>query len=404
MSELSPPIQTDFDFDRIIDQIEGQLPGPHLIFFAGIHGNEPSGVWALRNVLQKIRKEKIPLKGKVTALAGNLRALQKGKRFEENDLNRLWTKKNIEALSKDNFQPENEDEIELEELFALIQEIIRNQSGPLYFFDLHTTSSQSIPFIPVNDSLINRAFAQQYPLPLILGIEEYIEGPMLSYINELGFVSFGFEGGQHTDPNSVKNHERFIQLSLAFAGSCDSKTMNVEESLNVWKKEYGSFQEFYEIFFRFEVEPESEFKMNPGFKSFQEVTKGEKLAISGGKAVHSPKNTQIFMPLYQAQGRDGFFLIRKTPQLFLSLSAFLRKRKLDRLITWLPGVQWASPEKDAMRVDLRIAKFLAKPILHLFGYRAMQKSDHYMIIWNREWRSRFKDYQEESWYQSDLPS
>ena len=113
-------------------------------------------------------------------------------------------KKNIEALSKDNFQPVNEDEIELAELFALIQEIIQNQSGPLYFFDLHTTSSQSIPFIPVNDSLINRAFAQQYPLPLILGIEEYIEGPVLSYINELGFVSFGFEGGQHTDPISVK--------------------------------------------------------------------------------------------------------------------------------------------------------------------------------------------------------
>jgi len=77
-------------------------------------------------VLQKIRNEKIRINGKVTALAGNLRALQKGKRFEEKDLNRLWTKKNIEALSKDNFQPVNEDEIELAELFALIQEIIQN--------------------------------------------------------------------------------------------------------------------------------------------------------------------------------------------------------------------------------------------------------------------------------------
>jgi len=83
VSELSPPIQTDFDFDRVIDQIEGETPGPHLIFFAGIHGNEPSGVWALRNVLQKIRNEKIRINGKVTALAGNLRALQKGKRFKK---------------------------------------------------------------------------------------------------------------------------------------------------------------------------------------------------------------------------------------------------------------------------------------------------------------------------------
>jgi len=186
----------------------------------------------------------------------------------------------------------------------------------LYFFDLHTTSSQSIPFIPVNDSLINRAFAQQYPLPLILGIEEYIEGPVLSYINELGFVSFGFEGGQHTDPISVKNHERFIQLSLAFAGSCDSKNMNVKESLNVWKKEYASFQDFYEIFFRFEVKPESEFKMNLGYRSFQQVVKGEKLATSEGKAVLAEKNTDFYAALSSSGKRWIFSDSENTPAIF----------------------------------------------------------------------------------------
>ena len=35
------------------------------------------------------------------------------------------------------------------------------------------------------------------------GIEEYLNGPLLSYINELGYVAFGFEGGQHDDISAI---------------------------------------------------------------------------------------------------------------------------------------------------------------------------------------------------------
>lgn len=386
------------DYDRVIDTLQGKLPGPHLVFFAGIHGNEPLGVLALKNVIQKIRSEKSLLRGKITAIAGNVRALRQGHRYNQLDLNRLWTKKNIDALSEKQFFPQNEDEEELIELFTLVQTILLNQSEPLYFFDLHTTSSMSIPFIPVNDSLLNRAFARKYPLPLILGIEEYIQGPILSYINELGYVSFGFEAGQHTDPMSLKNHEIFIQLSLSFAGACTPEAMNLSQHLTFWKMNYGEHQNFYEIFFRFGIEPGAQFQMIPGFASFQPVHKGKKLADYNGKPIHSPRNARLFMPRYQPQGEDGFFLIRRTPRLFLQVSAFLRKQKLDRLITWLPGVNWASDERDSLLVDLRIARLLTRPILHLFGYRSSQRDQNHLRIWNRESKSRYKDYQNEPWY------
>lgn len=388
------PIETD----RIIDQLVGELPGPHLVFFGGVHGNEPSGIFALKNIIQKIRDKKIPLKGKITAIAGNLWALHHRERFQKKDLNRLWTKENIEALTKGQFTPSNEDEEQFIELHDLILKIIDKQSGPLYFFDLHTTSSQSIPFIPVNDSLINRSFASQYPVPLILGIEEYIDGPMLSYINDLGYVSFGFEAGQHEDAISVKNHEIFIQLSLAFAGACTEEDMQVTEHLAFWDKIYGPYEHFYEINFRFHVNQELPFQMMPGFKSFQSVKKGEKIAVYGENEIFAHKNTIIFMPLYQSKGEDGFFLIRKTPEIFLKISAFLRKNKLDQIITWLPGVRWASEEKDAMIVNLQIARFLAKPILHLFGYRFVQRDQNHLIIWNRERKSRYRDYINEPWF------
>nr|WP_290427063.1 succinylglutamate desuccinylase/aspartoacylase family protein [Algoriphagus limi] len=376
------------------------MPGPQLIFFGGIHGNEPSGVYALKNIIQKIRDEKIPLKGKITAIAGNLWALKRKERFQKKDLNRLWTKKNVEALDHGHFTPSNEDEEQFVELHDLIQEIIAHQSGPLYFFDLHTTSSQSIPFIPVNDSLINRNFANLFPVPLILGIEEYIEGPVLSYINDLGYVSFGFEAGQHKDPISVYNHEIFIQLALAFSGACSEADMNVNQHLEFWGKKYGPYEHFYEIIFRFHVNQKIPFQMMPGFESFRGVKKGEKLAVYGNEDIFAHKNTQIFMPLYQSKGEDGFFLIRKTPEIFLKISAFLRKNKLDQIITWLPGVRWTSEEKDSMIVDLRIARFLAKPILHLFGYRFVQRDQTHLIIWNRERKSKYRDYENESWFKT----
>ncbi|WP_290508529.1 succinylglutamate desuccinylase/aspartoacylase family protein [Algoriphagus sp.] len=384
--------------DRFIDQLEGDLPGPHLVFFGGIHGNEPSGVFAFKNVIQKIRDKKIPLKGKITGIAGNLWALQRKERFQKKDLNRLWTRENIEALNQGHFVPSNEDEEQFVELHDLILKIIANETGPLYFFDLHTTSSQSIPFIPVNDSLINRNFANQFPIPLILGIEEYIDGPVLSYINELGYVSFGFEAGQHEDPLSVKNHEIFIQLSLAFAGACSQEDMEVTQHLEFWDRKYGPYEHFYEINFRFHVDQKIPFQMMPGYESFQAVKKGEKLAIYDNKEIFATKDTMVFMPLYQSKGEDGFFLIRKTPEIFLKISSFLRKNKLDKIITWLPGVRWTSEEKDSMIVDLRVARLLAKPILHLFGYRFVQRDQTHLIIWNRERKSKYRDYENEAWF------
>jgi hypothetical protein len=87
-------------------------------------------------------------------------------------------------LGAGTFKPNNEDEKQQLFIQETINLILEEESGPFYFFDLHTTSSDTIPFITVNDSLLNREFTSMYPLPSILGIEEYLEGPLLSYINE----------------------------------------------------------------------------------------------------------------------------------------------------------------------------------------------------------------------------
>ena len=63
--------------------------------------------------------------------------------------------------------------------------------------DLHSTSADGLPFATVGDTMRNRRFAQNLPVTILLGIEEQLDGTMLEYLNNLGAVTLGFEGGQH---------------------------------------------------------------------------------------------------------------------------------------------------------------------------------------------------------------
>ena len=84
--------------NRIIGHLKGSTNGPTLVFFGGIHGNEPSGVEAIQEVFLRIEKEKLSLNGNIYGIRGNVKALLAKKRFLDHDLNRLWTIDNIEKL------------------------------------------------------------------------------------------------------------------------------------------------------------------------------------------------------------------------------------------------------------------------------------------------------------------
>ena len=75
--------------DRVIDHIVGTEEGPTMVFFGGIHGNEPAGVFALRQVFDEIRSKKLSVKGEIYAISGNLGALETHQRFQQEDLNRI---------------------------------------------------------------------------------------------------------------------------------------------------------------------------------------------------------------------------------------------------------------------------------------------------------------------------
>ena len=390
-------LQKTISIERIIGKIQGKEDGPTIIFFAGIHGNETAGVFALNQVFNSINKEQV--KGTIYGVSGNLKALEQNQRFINEDLNRIWLKDNLKSL--ENKRELNYEEEELKQLFFILNKIINKENTPLYFIDLHTTSSKTLPFITINDALINRKFSVLFPVPIVLGIEEYLDGPLLSYINGLGYVSLGFESGQHDEKSAIINSVAFIYLALAYAEIINEKDIpNFNHYVKQLKKESQKNKGIYEVIYLHRILNGEKFKMKPDFKNFQRVTKGTIVANNNGKTIITPYNAQLFMPLYQEKGKEGFFIIKRIAPFFLKLSELLRKIKADNLFIIFPGVSWENKEKKALLVNLNTAKFMVKPLFHLLGYRNKQIDKTHLKLYNRERVAKNKMYKNKFWYKN----
>jgi predicted deacylase len=383
---------------RIIGDIEGSASGPVLMFIAGIHGNEPSGVLALQEVFDELETAQTPIHGRLIGVTGNLPALARNARFISKDLNRIWNRNFMDVFRErsGNFpgaeQPASDDAVaehaEQVELFRLIEPFIE-QDRTTYFIDLHSTSAPSVPFIAINDQLNNRSFALQFPVPTVLGIEEYLEGPLLSYLNDFGPVALAFEAGQHDDPESVKTHKSFVYQAMVTAGvlqethSSNGHSGKSEHRLRL--ENLGcAHHDFFEVVFRKSISPNDGFSMKPGYKNLSHIKKDEVLARDHTGEIRSPMSGQIFMPLYQSSGEDGFFVVRRVPTWALKLSSVLRKVNFERFLTWLPGVSKSQKHPDALIVNKHVARILAKQLFHLLGYRRKQEDGKVMIFSRRE--------------------
>lgn len=303
-----------FNKSRLISKIEGDPKGPTIVFSGGIHGNEPAGVLALVRVFNKIKERNIEVKGSLLALIGNRKALHINQRFIKNDLNRLWTPENIHHLHNGGFNdkkltPEIDEMIEIDDL--LMNFIKGKSSKNRYFIDLHTTSSTTIPFAAIDKIKNSIDFAMQLPLPFIINLDEFLQGTLLHYLDHINFGAMVFEAGRHEDPMAVEIHEALVWLVLYTAGAISKKDISNYDALMTLLS--GINQNPHQVFKITHREPNNNgsFKMLTGFVNFQPITKGQPLASYNGHRIMSQKDGHIFMPLYQNQGLDGYFIVEK---------------------------------------------------------------------------------------------
>ncbi|MEB2776282.1 succinylglutamate desuccinylase/aspartoacylase family protein [Algoriphagus sp. D3-2-R+10] len=286
-----------------------QTPGPYLLVSGGVHGNEPSGVLALQRVFRKLYKEKPKLKGKIVGVAGNIVALKKGVRLIDKDLNRVCTLENEKQL-KTHKKLDFHEGSEFNELLAIVEKLENEAfNTEFHFMDLHTTSSSTAPYISVNRREESFAFAKQMPLPVVKGIEKYIPGHFDHYQTLKGHTGFTMEAGQHDDPKSVDYHEAAIWLILVKTGMLEESSTAYEHFYKLLESASPTNDNF-KVTFRQDIGKGQVFKMDPGYSNFTEINKGQRLASLDGESILSDSKGRVFLPLYQSQGSDGFFIVK----------------------------------------------------------------------------------------------
>lgn len=304
---------------RVIVEYRGAEEGPMLIVIGAMHGNEPMGIKAISILEKMLEVEPITnpgfkFHGNFIGMIGNLTAYESNERYISKDMNRQWSIENVSRIrNADESELDTEDKEMLDILSAIEEALDVYKTKKLYILDLHTTSSHGGIFsIPAeNEESLN--LAKDLHAPVVKGMLRGIKGTTLHYFNSdnmpVETVTVTFEAGQHEEHKSINRAIAAI-ISLMRSIRC-VKSDDVENIHDQILLEYSKdLPSVTELVLRHPVHEEDQFIMEPGYKNFQEVKKGDLLAKDKNGNIYCPQNGRLLMPLYQKKGEDGFFLIK----------------------------------------------------------------------------------------------
>jgi len=295
---------------RCLGAVSGPLGGPTVVITGGIHGNEPAGLLAARVVLDELAAIRSTLRGSVVAFSGNRSALAHGVRFISRDLNRGWSAPYLEHLGGLPSTELASEDAEQRELHDAIVRLER-ESLRLVFFDLHTTSGRTEPFVCFSDTLENRALACALPVNVVLGLENTVDTSMLTWATSRGHVGISFEAGQHEDPAATDRHISAVWMLLVAVGVVEAERVPAgsERRSSLARTSRGS--RVVEVTHRHVVGPDDAFEMLAGFEGFDWIEAGQIVACDRRGPVRAPESGLMLMPRYQADGEDGYFIARE---------------------------------------------------------------------------------------------
>lgn len=365
--------------DRLVASIQKDPELPTLIFFCCIHGNERAGYVALQSFFEHIESFSDKIQGNLFAIFGNQEAYLRKHRFIDKDLNRVWTKSHLQASTRRDDVAEYH---ELKDIYKELYEILNTAKSDVYCIDFHTTSGPTKPFVIMNDALNNRAFVRNLGYPVIFNVESFIEGALLSLLNDLGHVSLGFEAGEHYSKDSVKEFKIFCYKTLYQTGMISAEDL---VGMGISEKYFKSkAANYFEIIYRQDLRPNDKFEMLGNYLNFQKLKKGDRIAKLNGKSILAPESFQIFMPLYQSKGEDGFFYVKRISRFKLKVARVFRNLNFENILLIFPGVN--KPNFYTLVIPRPILKFIPKRFMFALGYRKSIEVDNHHICFTKQER------------------
>jgi succinylglutamate desuccinylase len=302
--------------ERIIGRFGGVKEGPLLICVGGIHGNEPAGVAAIEEILrlleeEAVRKPGFIYRGSFLGVKGNLGALQSQTRFVESDLNRMLSADMINAAERIPEEELSAEKRELLEFTTLLEgEIRKNGSHSTLVVDLHTTTADGGVFTISKNDAESRRLAKGLHVPVILGIAEDLKGTTIEYFHRPHEQChcIVFEAGSHQDPECIHRCVSAIVNCMRSIGAIDASDVDHRHDQLLSHLSNGH-PKVAKLIYHYRIQSGEFFSMNPGYKNFQQVKRGEELAKNEMGPIYAPLDGMILMPKYQPLGDDGFFIV-----------------------------------------------------------------------------------------------
>lgn len=306
--------------ERIISKYIGNNPGPLLIVFGGMHGNEPAGIRAIEMmakmlIVEPITNPEFEYNGSFLGLIGNLQAYKKNQRFITQDLNRSFTRKNIEIVENHSEHELKDELLEIKQILNVVRSTIDEiKPEKVVVLDLHTTSSYGGIFTITTDDPESLRIAVELHAPVIKGMLNGIKGTTLHYFIEENFnvdmTPVTFESGQHDETLSINRAIAAITNCMRTIGSVSPE--HVENQHDKLLIEHSKdLPKVSELISKHNINEGDNFTMCPNYKNFQKIRSGEIIAKDNDGPIEAPEDALLLMPLYQSQGEDGFFLIKK---------------------------------------------------------------------------------------------
>ncbi|WMX16811.1 MULTISPECIES: succinylglutamate desuccinylase/aspartoacylase family protein [unclassified Aureispira] len=309
--------------NRIIGERIGGKPGPLMIVFAQIHGNEPAGYKAVQELFKAIDAEyiknpKFEFCGRIVALLGNMKAAAANVRYIEKDLNRSWLPQEINRIRQiENIADLDAEDQEIKENLELIDAYIDLCQPPrVVVLDLHTTTAHGGIFTIPSQNPEARRIGLNMHAPVLHGFLDGLKGTTLHYFSQENFEvdmnAVCFEAGQHQSEDSYKHAVSAIIQCFKSIGGFYAKDIENKHDQLLEERSKGLPLEA-KLMYVHQIKPDDNFKMidSKVYSNFDPIEKGEILAYDKNGPVCSPYDGLILMPLYQQQGSDGFFVIQE---------------------------------------------------------------------------------------------
>ena len=205
-------IEKDPQVSNVV-RIRGDLDGPRAIIFAGVHGDEVSGVHAIEKLFFDLFSGKRELRrGSLTLVRANEQALAVERRYVKLNMNRMFREDYDAAIDKSCYE------------FKRTQDLKKILEDCDFFFDLHSAPFAQEPFVVAEQDAVG--FFAKLGIPKIMtGWSKFsagaIGGDTENYANAHGAKSATLESGSHFDKRSNDVAYRSVVSFLSLAGMTD---------------------------------------------------------------------------------------------------------------------------------------------------------------------------------------